>query len=576
MPLRARRRAGAARCSASVPMTTSGRRLVHALAHARAVLGAADLPRVADVAEAHVVGGVEAAARRRGSARGACGRPPRRARGAGRGAVQPRQGAAQLHHPERTGDELEIRRSFARMRCAAVRTIRLHDTRSGALRELEPRDARPGRASTPAGRRSTTASTSATRGRSSSSPCSSASSSTRATTRRSSSTSPTSTTRSTTPRAPAGVPSGELAARDDRRLRGRHRRRSGSAGPTRAAGLRDDRRRSSSCIEALIERGARLRGRRRRLLPRARGPGLRLAVAPRGRRDGPGRGRRGRGAQGGPARLRAVEGPEGGRGHVVGRAVGPRPAGLAHRVLGDGRGAARRRLRDPRRRQRPRLPPPRERGGPDARGARRRARADLDAQRDAADGRARRWPSRSATSRCCTRCSTRCGPRRADHVLLRAATTASRWPSPTTRWSRPPRAVRRIREAGAAPGRRRRRRRTWRRCKERFFDALADDFNTPRGAGGASASGSARPTARRRWATRDLREMLGVLALDEPARRRRRPRRRRRSMALAAAREEARAAKDFAEADRLRDELARRAAGRSATGPAGPSSCPSP
>ena len=66
-----------------------------------------------------------------------------------------------------------------------------------------------------------------------------------------------------------------------------------------------------------------------------------------------------------PARLRAVEGLEGGRGHLLGRAVGPRPARLAHRVLGDGRDAARRRLRRPRRRLGPRLPASRERGRAD-------------------------------------------------------------------------------------------------------------------------------------------------------------------------------------------------------------------
>ena len=97
----------------------------------------------------------------------------------------------------------------------------------------------------------------------------------------------------------------------------------------------------------------------------------------------PVRGGRGGGAEGGPARLRALEGAQGGRGHVVGLAVGTRPAGLAHRVLGDGRGAPRAGVRDPRRRARPRLPAPRERGRAVAL-ARARVRAALDAQRDAA------------------------------------------------------------------------------------------------------------------------------------------------------------------------------------------------
>ena len=51
--------------------------------------------------------------------------------------------------------------------------------------------------------------------------------------------------------------------------------------------------------------------------------------------------RRSRGAEGGRARLRAVEGAQGGRGHLVGLALGPRPARLAHRVLRDGGGVSR-------------------------------------------------------------------------------------------------------------------------------------------------------------------------------------------------------------------------------------------
>src|SRR5438132_158692 len=64
-------------------------------------------------------------------------------------------------------------------------------------------------------------------------------------------------------------------------------------------------------------------------------------------------------------------------------ALGARPAGVAHRVLGARGGVPRPELRDPRRRPRPRLPPPRER----ARAvtfARASVRTHLDAQRDAA------------------------------------------------------------------------------------------------------------------------------------------------------------------------------------------------
>ena len=54
--------------------------------------------------------------------------------------------------------------------------------------------------------------------------------------------------------------------------------------------------------------------------------------------------------------------------------VGPRPPGLAHRVLGDGGQVPRRRLRHPRRRRRPALPAPRERAGPVPRGRAPRSR----------------------------------------------------------------------------------------------------------------------------------------------------------------------------------------------------------
>ena len=77
--------------------------------------------------------------------------------------------------------------------------------------------------------------------------------------------------------------------------------------------------------------------------------------------------------------------------------------------------------------------------------------------------------------------------------------------------------------------------------RERFFDALADDFNTPRRSPRCT-SGCARPTAAREAsATRDLREMLGVLRPREAARRRR-GRRRAEVRALAEQREQARAA----------------------------------
>jgi cysteinyl-tRNA synthetase len=88
--------------------------------------------------------------------------------------------------------------------------------------------------------------------------------------------------------------------------------------------------------------------------------------------------------------------------------------------------------------------------------------------------------------------------------------------------------------------------------RERFFEALADDFNTP------SALAAMFDWIRRANShdgpvgERDLREMLGVLALENlfevagaPAE----------VIALAAARQEARAARDFAGADELRERI---------------------
>ena len=63
-----------------------------------------------------------------------------------------------------------------------------------------------------------------------------------------------------------------------------------------------------------------------------------------------------------PHGLRALEGGQARRAGV-GLAVGPRPAGLAHRVLGDVARPARRGLRPPRRWRRPHVPAPRERAG---------------------------------------------------------------------------------------------------------------------------------------------------------------------------------------------------------------------
>ncbi len=90
--------------------------------------------------------------------------------------------------------------------------------------------------------------------------------------------------------------------------------------------------------------------------------------------------------------------------------------------------------------------------------------------------------------------------------------------------------------------------------RDRFFDSLAEDFNTP--AALAAVFEWVREANRTAPGTgdADLREMLGVLALDNlldiaaaaaPAE----------VVELSQARERARAARDYAEADRLRDEI---------------------
>jgi cysteinyl-tRNA synthetase len=100
--------------------------------------------------------------------------------------------------------------------------------------------------------------------------------------------------------------------------------------------------------------------------------------------------------------------------------------------------------------------------------------------------------------------------------------------------------------------------------RDAFFDALADDFNTPRALAAAHAWVDAAPEGA---GDGQLREMLGVLGLDNlldpddgpPAE----------IQQLAEAREAARAARDFATADRLRNEL-RGAGWEVRDGPDGP------
>jgi cysteinyl-tRNA synthetase len=89
---------------------------------------------------------------------------------------------------------------------------------------------------------------------------------------------------------------------------------------------------------------------------------------------------------------------------------------------------------------------------------------------------------------------------------------------------------------------------------ERFFDALVDDFNTPAALAAVFEWVREANRAPAGSGDADLRDMLGVLALDNlldvgvavaPAE----------VVELSQARERARSARDYAEADRLRDEI---------------------
>jgi cysteinyl-tRNA synthetase len=109
--------------------------------------------------------------------------------------------------------------------------------------------------------------------------------------------------------------------------------------------------------------------------------------------------------------------------------------------------------------------------------------------------------------------------------------------------------------------------------KERFFEALRDDFNTP-AALAAAFEWIREANSREEVGRDDLVEMLTVLGLEnllEPET----VEAGEEAEAMLRAREEARAARDFAEADRLRDEL--RARGWEVRdGPSGPELIPVP
>ena len=129
-------------------------------------------------------------------------------------------------------------------------------------------------------------------------------------------------------------------------------------------------------ILRLLAGGPCLRGRRARAVPRAVVPGVRRAVAALARGDDRGRARGGRAVQARSGGLRAVEAVGAGAARL-GQPLGARPAGLAHRMLGHGRGASRRHDRHSRRRARSQISAPRERDRPERLRARRRAARPL-------------------------------------------------------------------------------------------------------------------------------------------------------------------------------------------------------
>ena len=255
---------------------------------------------------------------------------------------------------------------------------------------------------------------------------------------------------------------------------------------------------------------------------------------------------------------------------VVADAVGPRSSGLAPGVLGDGREVPRRRVRHPRRRPRPALPAPRERAGPVA--CRRPPRSPgCGCTTRCSTSAAPRWRSPSATRCWSARSSSACRP-----IALRYYLIAAHYRSivefseeALARGGHRVRAHRGLRHPGHR-GDRRRRRLRWhpvrrvhrghgrrplhpggaRRAAERHRrgQQAASRTATP-----TRCVATSRPCGRcstcsvsTRWPSRgpEPAEAATDAALDTLV------------QALIAQREEARAAKDFATADRVRDQLA--------------------
>ena len=214
-------------------------------------------------------------------------------------------------------------------------------------------------------------------------------------------------------------------------------------------------------------------------------------------------------------------------------AVGPRPAGLAPGVLGDGRQVPGRRVRHPRRRPRPAVPAPRERAGP-VDGGRAGVRPVLDAQRLGHRGRGE--DEQVARQR-------RAGLG-GDQALPAPGGPASIWPrrttarrssSPTTPWPRSVAALARIDSFVARADRAGRRRRPSRAGRVRRGDgrrprhagggrrAVRGGPRRQRGAGGrrprsAARAGSARSTGMlQSWAWTPTARPGPTVAIDERA-----------------------------------------------------------
>ena len=142
-------------------------------------------------------------------------------------------------------------------------------------------------------------------------------------------------------RARGGEAADPRADRRDRRLvPRRHGRARACCRPTHEPRATEYVPQMVAMIETLIARGHAYAAEGHVLFSVASYPGLRPLRQPLARRDAGRRAGRGGALQARPDGLRALEAVERGRARLA-EPLGPRPAGLAHRVLGDERGAAR-------------------------------------------------------------------------------------------------------------------------------------------------------------------------------------------------------------------------------------------